>query len=75
MVKRRDFFRARAHRRRGGWGDWFVDGLLQQGSKLAVTNAQKATDLRPFAPKLFDLGTTLLLKFLKLILVWRSKSE
>ena len=33
-----------------------------------------ATGLRLFAPKLFDLGGTLLLKFLKLILVWRSKS-
>ena len=35
---------------------------------------QNATDLRLFAPKLFDLGATLLLKFLKLILVWRFKS-
>ena len=44
------------------------------GSKLMVTNVQNATDLRLFAPKLFDLGETLLLKFLKLILVWHSKS-
>ena len=35
---------------------------------------QNATDLRLFAPKLFDLRSTLLLKFLKLILVWHSKS-
>ena len=34
---------------------------------------QNATGLRLFAPKLFDLGATLFLLFLKLILVWRSK--
>ena len=35
---------------------------------------QNATDLRIFAFKIFDLGATLLLKFFKLILAWRSKS-
>ena len=35
---------------------------------------QNATDLRLFAPKLLDLGATLLLKFLELMLVWCSKS-
>ena len=35
---------------------------------------QNVTDLRLFAPKLFDVGGTLLLKVLKLILVWHSKS-
>ena len=45
-----------------------------QGSKLAVANVQNATDLRLFAPKIFDLGAALLLKFLKLILAWQSKS-
>ena len=44
-----------------------------QGSKLMVTSVQNVTDLRLFAPKL-DLGATLLLKFLKLILAWHSKS-
>ena len=33
---------------------------------------QNASGLRLFAPKLFDQGATLFLKFLKLILVWRS---
>ena len=45
-----------------------------QGSKLTVANVPNVTDLRLFAPKIIDLGATLLLKFLKLILVWRSKS-
>ena len=53
---------------------WFLLCLTDQGSKLAVANVQNATDLRLFAPKLFYLGATLLLKFLKLILAWRSKS-
>ena len=35
---------------------------------------QNAADLRLFAPKLFDLGANLLLKFLKLTLVWHSQS-
>ena len=48
--------------------------LLLQGSKLAVANVQSATDLRLFAPKIFDLGATLPLKFLKLNLAWSSKS-
>ena len=33
---------------------------------------QNATDLKLFAPKIFDLEGTLLLKFFKLILTWRS---
>ena len=45
-----------------------------QGSKVAVANVQNATESRLFAPKIFDLGATLLLKFLKLILAWHSKS-
>ena len=45
-----------------------------QGSKLAVANVQDATDLSLVAPKPFDLGATLLLKFLKLILAGCSKS-
>ena len=45
------------------------------GSKLTVANVRNATHLRLFAPKLFDQGATLLLKFLKLILAWRSKSS
>ena len=44
-----------------------------QGSKLTVANVQNATDLKLFAPKLFDRGATFVLKFLKLILAWRSK--
>ena len=35
---------------------------------------QNATDLRLFAPKIFYLGATLLVKFLKLILASSSKS-
>ena len=35
---------------------------------------QNATDLGLFAPKIFDLGAALFLKFLKLILAWRSTS-
>ena len=35
---------------------------------------QNVTGLTLFAPKLFDVGGTLLLKVLKLILVWHSKS-
>ena len=35
---------------------------------------QNAIDLRLFPPKLFDLGATLLRKFLKLVLVWHSKA-
>ena len=38
-----------------------------QGSKLTVTNVQIVTDLRLFAPKIFDLRAHLLLKFLKII--------
>ena len=45
-----------------------------QGSKIAVANVQNATDLGLFAPKIFNPGVTLLLKFLKLILAWHSKS-
>ena len=45
-----------------------------QGSKLAVPNVQNVTNLRLFAPKIFDLGANLLFKFLKLILAWSSKS-
>ena len=47
---------------------------FHQGSKLAVANVQNASDLRLFAPKISDLGATLLLKFLKLILAWCCKS-
>ena len=42
--------------------------------KLMVANVQNTTDLRLFAPKIFDLGAIVLLKFLKLILAWHSKS-
>ena len=37
-----------------------------------VANVQNATDLRLFTPKLFDLGATLFLKFLRSLLVWHS---
>ena len=47
---------------------------MAQGSKVAVVDVKNATDLRLFAPKIFDLVATLLLKFLKLILAWHSKS-
>ena len=45
-----------------------------QGSKLVVAVVQNMTDLRLFAPKILDLGATLLLKLWKLILAWQSKS-
>ena len=35
---------------------------------------QNATDLRIFAPKISNLGAALLVKVLKLILAWSSKS-
>ena len=56
-----------------GTGQSANEASQTQGSKLMVANVQNATELRLSAPKLFDPGATLLLKFLKLIWVWHSK--
>ena len=48
-----------------------VDCVYAYCLKIVVANVQNTSDLRLFAPIIvFDLGATLLLKFLKLILAW-----